>query len=82
MFARCGWRQRFPVFDKAGRHRPKAEAGLDGSPAQENLSLILGYAADEQAGVLIVEGPAGIANVSMKVGARRDAQLVSREASR
>jgi hypothetical protein len=42
----------------------KPPSRLDGAPAQEDLPFVLWDAADDEAGILVMDRPAGIADVS------------------
>lgn len=67
--------QGLTVLEEARRDRPIAAPRLDCASAEENATLVLGYAADHQARILIVNDPARIADMPGQVIARWHAKL-------
>ena len=59
--------QGFAVLHEAGGHRPKAQARLDGAPAQQDPALPFGHAAEHQQRVLVMDHAAVRADVARQV---------------
>src|SRR6266702_2552335 len=74
-FPRGGLLEGFSVFHEARRHGPEAASWLDAAPAQEDLPFVFGDTAHDEAGILVVDRPAGIADVSRYVVARWNAKF-------
>jgi two-component system, sensor histidine kinase len=67
--------QGLAVFHESCGDCPEAPARLYGAAAQQDLPLVFGDTADDQAGILVVDRSTRIADVSRKVVTRRDAKL-------
>lgn len=73
-FSYGGISGRFAIFHKAGGERPRAEAGFDGPPTEQKAIFPGGDAADDQAGVLVMNVAAAGADMSGPRVAGRDGE--------
>src|SRR3569833_205459 len=71
--------ERLAVFHKTRGDGPEAAPWLNGPPAEEDATFVLGNASYDEARVLIMNRPAGIADVAGNEIARRNAQLDTRD---
>jgi hypothetical protein len=65
----------FAVLHESGGHGPKAAPRLDTASAQEDLSLVVSDAPDDEPGVLVVDDSTRVADVARQLVARWDAKF-------
>src|SRR6185295_13348485 len=73
-FTRRGLHQGFIVLHEAGGNRPESQAGLDGTAAHQDCSFPLRHASGDELRVLIVDGPAALADEAGQVVTGRNSQ--------
>ena len=71
-FARGAGLQRLVVFHKPRGDGPVPQARLDAAFADQDAPLVLGHAADDEFRVLVVDGPAVLADVARQEIALRN----------
>src|SRR3972149_5929529 len=72
--------QGLAVLHEAGRNRPEPAARLDPPPAKQDPTIMLRHTAGDQFRILVMDGPAGGANMPRQVVTVRDAHDDARPA--